>query len=136
MYNLLKTIAATNSYEFLYARRDFQNLLDSIPVGQVHLILDPVETTEAFTEYNEVDTVQSSGRFMLVISSDIDKGDYEQRYIDDIQPLLVGAMVIIKDALKCNGSIQIDSWRSVELINMFDYNVDGIAVTYQITQDV
>jgi hypothetical protein len=136
MYDLLKTIATANSYEFMYARSDFQNLLDSIPTGQTHLILDPVETTENFTEYNQVDSKRYAGTFMVVISSDIDKKSYEDRYTEDIQPLLSGAIEVIKEALKCTGTILIESWRTVEVINMLDYNVDGIAVTYQVLEDV
>ena len=136
MYTLLKDTSTARSFEFMYARRDFQNLLDSLPTGQTHLILDPVEITENFTEYNEVDTKQYTGQFMILVSSDIDKETYEQRYIDEIQPLLVGALALIKDDLKCNGSIQIENWRTIELINMFDYNVDGISVTYTVLQNV
>ena len=143
MYNILKAIAETqvgapaaDQFGFTYARRDFQNLVEDLATGATHIFLDPVERLENFTEYNEVDTIQSSGQFMVVISSDIDKGDYELRYVEDIQPLLVGALATIKAAIKCNGSVVIDSWRTVEVINMFDYNVDGIAVTYQITENV
>tara|TARA_R110000824_G_scaffold234004_4_gene422445 strand:- start:1708 stop:2118 length:411 start_codon:yes stop_codon:yes gene_type:complete len=136
MYTLLKTIATAESYEFMYARRDFQNLLTTIPTGQTHLILDPVEITETFDEFNVVTGKQYSGQFLLVVSSDIDKGDYEDRYIDEIQPLLTGAIETIKSSLKCTGSVDIQLWRTVEVINMFDYNVDGISVTFQVLENV
>ena len=136
MYNILKQLATDNSYGFIYARRDYANLYDEVPTGQVQLFVDPVVITESFGEYNQVESREYSGSFMVLISSDIEKGDYEARYLGEIKPLLDVAMLAIKDGLKCNGNITINVWRTVEVINLFDYNMDGIVVTYTVEEDV
>tara|TARA_R110000822_G_scaffold80896_1_gene192528 strand:+ start:208 stop:624 length:417 start_codon:yes stop_codon:yes gene_type:complete len=138
MYEILKAIAAeqANQFGFTYARRDFAGLYDEVPTGQVQIFLDPVAISESFGDYNVVETRQFTGSFMMLISSDVEKGDYNQRYIDEIKPILDTALGTIKTSLKCNNFVSIDVWRTVEVINVFDYNMDGIVVTYQITQDV
>jgi hypothetical protein len=136
MYDLLKAIAVANSYSFIYGRADYQNLHDELETGLEYIFLDPVVIDEQFDEFNRVEASTYSGSFMILVSSDIDKGDYDARYIDEIKPIIDGALVIIKEALKCGGSVDFNSWRQVEVINLFDYNLDGVTVTYNITENV
>lgn len=136
MYDLLKAIATANSYNFVYGRSDFQNLADDMDTGLVYIFLDPVATDKVYDDFNRVEAKTYSGAFTLLVSSDIDKGDYEQRYIDEIKPLIDGALVVIEDALKCGGSINFNTWRELEVINLFDYNLDGLSITYNVTEDV
>lgn len=143
MYEILKAIAETqigdplaDQFGFTYARRDYQNLYDEVPVGTPQIFLDPVQITESFGEYNEVETREYSGTFMVLISSDVEKGNYEQRYIDEIKPILDTTLATIKDTLRCDSDITISLWRTVEAINIFDYNMDGVIVTYTVQEDV
>jgi len=136
MYEVIKQIATDSSYGFIYARKDYANLYDEVPTGVVQIFLDPVQITESFGEYNEVESREYAGSFMVLISSDVEKGDYEKRYLEEIKPILDGALVSIKNNIKCDGNLQINSWRTVEAINVFDYNMDGIVVTYNVVEDV
>lgn len=136
MYEILKQIAKDNNLGFTYARRDYANLHNEIPTGHPHVFLDPVQITETFGEYNQIESRQFAGSFLVVISSDIEKGNYEQRYLDEIKPILDETMGSITGSMKCGAKIQINSWRTVEVINLFDYGMDGIAVTYTVTEDV
>lgn len=139
MYQLLKAIAdaqTPTAWSFIYARKDFANLHDELETGVPYIFLDPVSKESVFDDANVETDVTYSGTFMVLVSSDIDKGDYNQRYIDQIKPLIVGALATIKSELKCVGSIDFNSWREVEIINVFDYNLDGIVVTYNLTERV
>lgn len=134
MYEILEQICIDNNWEFTYGRADYQNLFDEDPVAnKPYVFLDPVQTDEVFDEYNEVISTQYSGNFMLLMSSDIDEEDYSYKYQQYIKPLITGALFRIKQAFKCNSNITIESWGAVEIINMFDWNSDGIVVTYLIT---
>lgn len=135
MYDILKTVSAAEGWTFIYARRDHSNLFNEVETGAVHLFLDPVEITENIGDYDELVSSTYAGTFMLLISSDIDDSDYEQRYIDKIKPILDGAVETLRSALICNSSVKIVSWRKVEVINMLDYNMDGIIVTYSLTEN-
>lgn len=136
MYDLLKAIALANDYSFIYGRTDYQNLHDELETGKEYIFLDPVSLDLQFDEFNKTEAITYSGSFMVLVSSDIDKGDYNARYIDEIKPLIDGALNTIRDALKCGGVVDISTWRQVEVINLFDYNLDGVVVTYNLTEDV
>lgn len=135
MYDLLKNISTTNNWDFTYAKRDWANLYDEVENGKVKIFLDPVETNYTYGEYNQVYSKTYTGSFLILLSSDIDDGDYEQRYIDYIKPLITGASDTLKNSLLCE-EINIGSWREQEVINIFDFNLDGLIVTYSITENV
>lgn len=135
MYDILKQIATDNSYGFTYARKDFQNLHDVVETVNPHIFLDPVQTDKAFGEYNQVERKTYTGSFMILLSSDIDE-DYDTRYQTYIKPLIDTALGTISTAISCDESLQLTNWRETEVINVFDYNMDGILVTYTVVQDV
>ena len=135
MYDILKTIATTNSYPFCYARKDYANLFDEVELPNIaHIFLDPIVIDSTFDDQNSEESKTYSGSFMILASSDIDEQDYDTRYQTYMKPLLNGASEIIKTAIQCEGSVNITLWRETEIINIFDYNLDGIVVTYVITE--
>ena len=134
MYNILKQVAIDNSWVFTYARRDHSNLFNEVEqVGVPHIFLDPVVIDNNFGDYNEVESTTYSGTFLLVVSSDIDEVDYDTRYQTYIKPLLETAMGVIKADLVCTNPVTYNTWRTQEIINVFDYNLDGILVNFNIT---
>lgn len=136
MYDILKQIALDNNWVFDYGRADFQNLYNDEPLlNAVHLFLDPVTRSIEKNESGETEALIYSGSFMLLLSSSIDVVDYNFKYENHIEPLL-GAIGsdIIQNSLKCNNSINIDAWETTEIINIFDYNLDGIVVTYKVRE--
>ena len=135
MYNLIKTICINNNYIFTYARKDFMNLFDEEEQLDVpHLFLDPVTVDTIFDEYNSVESKTYSGSLMVLYSSSIDEEDYDTRYQNYIKPIVSGASATIKSAIQCDGIYTINNWREVEVINAFDYNLDGIIITYNINE--
>lgn len=135
MYDLLKQIATDNDYVFLYARKDYQNLFNEIELTSTpHLFVDPIVITSSFDDNGNEDSRKYSGSFMILLSSDIDEEDYDTRYQNHIKPIATGAVETIKTAIKCDTEMIIDVWQSVEVINYTDYNLDGVIITYQITE--
>lgn len=134
MYDKLKSIAETNNWVFTYARKDYSNLYDEdIDVNIPHLFVDPIELDEIFDEYNNVESTNYNGSFMLLLSSDIDEEDYNSRYQKYIKPIINTSLQSIKDELQCE-EITIQSWRVVEVIDVFDFNLDGVLVTFSINE--
>lgn len=133
MYDLIKEIALVNSWGFEYSRRDFANLYDKEETTAPVIFLDPVATTDDFDEYGTVLSKSYSGSFMVLLSSNLDEEDYDTRYQTYIKPLVNGTLSQIKEAIKCTSSMYIESWREVEIINVFDYGFDGIVVTYSVS---
>ncbi len=135
MYEILKTISTTNSYPFVYARKDYANLFDELEQPDIpHIFLDAVVIDSTFDEQNGAESKTYSGSFMILASSDIDEEDYDIRYQTYMKPLLSGASETIKTAIQCDGSVIITTWREIEIINVFDYNLDGIVVTYSLIE--
>ncbi|WP_339875198.1 hypothetical protein [Olleya marilimosa] len=133
MYDLIKYIAQYNNWLFQYARKDFHNLFDEAEQkGVPHLFLDPVQITEEFDEYNNVTKTTYSGSLMILVSSSIDEEDYDYRYQTYIKPIVNDTVSTLKAAIKCDGDNLITSWRITEVINAFDYNLDGVVITYSI----
>jgi hypothetical protein len=153
MYELIKNITTNNKINFMYGSKDFQNLYDSdsmigddfdasdfdfgdFDTGQIRpvLFLDPIQITENSGEYNIVESTIYEGSFMLVLSSDIGEEDYNSRYEKYIKPMVNTYIKLIKEDIICNGNFLINTWRMVEVINAFDFNGDGIIVTYKLTK--
>ena len=132
MYDLIKEIASVNSWGFEYSRRDFSNLYDKEETTAPVIFLDPVTTTDDFDEYGTILSKSYSGSFMVLLSSNLDEEDYDSRYQKYIRPLVNGALSKIKESIKCTSSMSIESWREVEIINVFDYGFDGIVVTFSV----
>ena len=133
MYEVLQQIAADNNWGFTYARRDFQNLHNEVEdTDKIYVFLDPVQVDNNFDEYGGRISQTYSGSFMLLKSSDLGDG-YEERYLKDIKPLLQEKIQIVTNAVGCS-ELTINSWRTTEIINLFDYGFDGIIVNYSVTQ--
>ncbi|OCK42537.1 hypothetical protein BA195_10195 [Tenacibaculum soleae] len=133
MYEILKYIADYNNWIFEYARKDFHNLYNEAEQKNTpHLFVDPIQITEGFDEYNNVISTNYSGSFMLLLSSNIDEEDYNYRYQSYIKPIIEDSLKLIKEGIKCDGENLINNWRIIEVINAFDYNFDGVIITYSI----
>lgn len=137
MKDTFTTIANSNNWGMLYARRDFQNLFDEEPEEQkVYLFLDPIKRGKTFGDYNQVTSKTYTGSFMLVMSSNLDEIDYQTRFDKYIKPIINKAESIILEYIRCNTDIVINSYDSTEVINTLDYNTDGIVVSFSASEDV
>lgn len=134
MYQILKDICQAEDWVFTYARKDFQNLFNELErVNIPHVFLDPVEIEDNENDMNIVESKTYAGDFMIVLSSDIDEQDYERRYQLYIKPLIETAINTLKNSIRCDHDVTFNLWRTIEVINAFDYNFDGLIVKYNLT---
>lgn len=133
MYDFFKDAAESNGWVFEYGRSDYQNLYNQeISGGTVHLFVDPIVIDSSFSDAgNESQTY--SGKFMMLLSSDVDE-QYQDKYNDYIKPLINTSLQNFKDELVC-GEMTINKFQMMEVINLFDYNLDGVLVTYSISNN-
>lgn len=134
MKNVFKTIAESNGWAFRYGRSDFNNLYDEIDDGTVVMFLDPLTSNEVLGERGNTESINWSGSFLLCMDSSINEGDYETRYDKYIDPLTRGAVEQFKNDVRCLSDFTITSFRTTEIINSFDFNVDGKSVAFTIEQ--
>lgn len=135
MREILSAIASVNGWTFEYARRDYQNLYDELEVGQVCLFLDPVTISVNFGDYNDRLSRVESGSFLLITASDVDDESYNKKYVDHIKPLIDNYLSAIYSSVSCDGTLTLTSWSITEVINVFDYNLDGVLVSFSVTID-
>lgn len=132
MYDILTEIAANNNWFFEYSRSDYQNLYDGMEIDKVHLFVDPITTHSTFNTMG-TETKSFSGKFMLLVSSNIDE-DYRIKYMNHIKPMLDVQYQIILDSLRCDEMIEIEKISAIDIINLFDVNLDGVLINYKIKQ--
>lgn len=130
MYEFLKEIAENNDFVFEYSRSDYQNLYNGMEISKIHLFVDPITIDSQFSDTGH-ETKTYTGKFMLLVSSDVDE-DYKTKYNDHIKPLITDSTQIIKDSILCSDH-EINKFQTVEVINLFDVNLDGVLVNYSIT---
>ena len=132
MYDLLRELALQNEWVFEYSRKDYQNLYDEMTTDKVHLFVDPITIDSTFTDSGN-ETKSYSGKLMLLMSSDVDEG-YGEKFKSYIRPLMTGALLLLKDELACS-EFTINRFQSIEVINLFDFNLDGLLITYSISDN-
>jgi hypothetical protein len=130
MYELLKDLADLNGWVFEYSRSDYQNLYDEMTNDKLHLFVDPITIDSTFSD-SGTESKSYSGKYMLLVSSDIDE-TYKDKYINHIKPIIDTAATVIKQSFICDEST-INKYSQVEVINIFDFNLDGVLVTYNVT---
>ncbi|MEW5675553.1 hypothetical protein ABGT15_04510 [Flavobacterium enshiense] len=131
MYDYFKNVAESNNWVFKYGRSDYLNLSNEIEEpNKIHFFIDPIITDSNFSDVG-TETKSYSGKFMMLLSSDVDES-YDDKYNDYIKPLINGALQTLKNDLVC-ADFDINKFQVLEVINLFDYNLDGVLVNYSLT---
>lgn len=137
MYDILKSLSVVNNWVFDYGRSDFQNLHDSEEQKEVvYLFLDPVGIKKKKNDSNVEESRVFYGSFMMLYSSDLDEASYEDRYNDYIKPIINKEVEKVEEELSCEYEVDFEEWDIVEVINVLDYNLDGVIVTYRVDFEV
>ena len=129
-----ESVAISYGWEFVHARRDYQNLIDATnfiadelegySIGETVLFLDPV------TRNGESDGIRYQGNFMVLTKSDLDDS-YDQKYEKYIEPIIPIVLENFKNKIRCEFP-EITSWKSIEVVNVFDFNADGLSVSFNV----
>lgn len=136
-----REIAQAKDWYFEYGRPDFHNLYDLDDQKTFKFFLDPLEENHTLTDIGNTSRTTYTGRFMLLKKSDLeevydgqlDTNIPDGKYKRYIEPCKDEIKSIITD-LSCQG-VQIASWRILEIINVYDVNLDGIIVEFVLQYD-
>lgn len=129
----LEAIAVSQGWGFEYARRDYQNLVDVSDMifsvsqeyadGETFMFVDPI------TRRPHETGVVYSGNLLILTNSDLDMG-YEEKFEAYIRPMLDIVLKSMVGTLLCH--YDLTTWRTLEVINFFDFNADGISIQYEL----
>lgn len=130
---VLKNLALGYGWRFEYARRDYQNLIDATNfvadtiegygVGETVLFLDPIQRS------GKSNDVTYQGNFMILTKSDLDDS-YDGKHTKYIQPLIDIVHGGMEYKLRCE--FDVNTWRSIEVVNVFDFNADGLSISFNL----
>ena len=139
LVEVLEQQATTLGWTFSYGNKANQNLMESdLVADRIYLLLDPVRRLRAFSEFGGTGTSTFTGSFLLLVKSTIDQEYYEGqgteagKYKENIKPLLQTEIPKLEDVLNCD-AYQINEWSIVDVVDILDFNADGIIVTFNIS---
>jgi len=131
--DVFEAFATSKGWGYEYARRDYQNMIDATDfvadaiegygVGETMMIVDPV------IRVSEKQGISYRGSFMVLTKSDLDD-DYTSRKTKYIDPLLDILLKEMRSKLICD--YDVNQWEAIELINMLDWNADGLLITFNL----
>lgn len=130
MHDFLKNLAEENDWSFEYARQDYLNLYDDVEAGKIYLMVEPITTDSAFSDLGN-ETVTFSGKLWIVMSSDVDE-EYKDKYEQYIEPIFSNIRKTITNTFACS-DYELKLFRTTEVINFLDENLDGLLVNYSAT---
>ncbi len=132
----LKEICGTNGWTFDYGRKDYLNLNDfdsdaALPEN-VYLLLDPVTINEKrSTETGALESVTYTGGFFFCVKADLDT-KYTEKFEEYIKPLKAKIDTLISKSLNACSEYEVIGWKLTEAIDVFDTNVSGYIVEFEI----
>lgn len=128
--------------DFDFGTRAMTNLLASDSVSdRVYLRLEsPIRWSRELDTFG-AGKAQASGRFLLVVKSDLDNVVYQQKgkaaadgkYVKNVLPLLTHADGLLTGLIGCS-DIEVTSWSAIDGYNMLDTNTDGLIVEFSLTE--
>lgn len=139
MVDFLKNIAEEFAYDFVYGKNHWQNLKDyELNYGLLwnerkkHFHLITVNEDHNFNDYNATDSIRYQISFVLSVRSKMTDESYEFKHEHNIKGLKL-EVEKIKEKFNSCGSLRINSWRSVEVEDLFDANLDGLKIDLTVT---
>ena len=133
--NKFEEIATAEGWGFIHARRDFQNLMDAAAFvadsvegygpGETVMVLDPIKRRAL----KDGAGILYSGHVMILTKSDFD-GTYDEKYNLNVAPLINKVMKELPARLRC--IYDVEDWSVIEVINVFDFNADGLSVSFNL----
>lgn len=142
MVEKLREITESLLWKFYYGRRDFQNLVETESENDAtyYFYLDPVTRNPIYSNAGlPTGETEFEGRFMLLTKSDLDQeydnqkevlAKEEGKWLTHIKPKIVSVFSVFEAKLVCE-DIEIQRMQTIDVINMFDENMDGILVNFK-----
>lgn len=126
------------SMTFQYGDKPSLNLYDGEDNGGYFFWLLPVESKNIIDQYNKTIAKEWDLAFFIAKKSDIDSESdyYNHKWELSIKPIYDNGYVeTFTSSLTCEGNLTLSNVVVKEVINLFDWNMDGLYITATITED-
>lgn len=140
MVERFRGLVTAQGWHFSYGRRDFHNL-EEIEGVTNYFFLDPLKSTANLSNGFE-DGRDYEGRFMLISPSSLDQNYDAQhgqnkddgKWTTNILPKKDLIKEGIMKPFECSKKHEILAWSETDVINLLDFNGDGILVSFKIRE--
>ncbi|HNQ20435.1 MAG TPA: hypothetical protein PKI46_05180 [Bacteroidales bacterium] len=138
--DFFKEICELYQWSFDYGTRSYLNLND-LPVDNelpdnIYFLCDPVVITDTRNDNtNTVEDTRYSGAFFFCVKSHLDQKYKDEKFTKNIKPLKTELDNLINNHIGSCSEYTIIRWKLTEIINVFDTNVDGYLVEFEIKED-
>lgn len=134
--NIFKEACEARGWNFDYGTKDYLNLNDylksSMLPDQVCFMCDPITIVQNRNEEtNAIEEERSSGAFIFAFQADIDT-KYDEKLERYILPLKEQLDTFVNEDLRACTGLTILQWRITEVVDLFDTNVTGLIVQFEI----
>lgn len=129
---LFKNYCTANNITYRYGTQNVLNLIDrrnDFTGTGIYFLHDLNRETAQLTNMGREDGVIHSGKFMLVVPSDIDL-DFETKMTVNVEPLRVHLRGLLS-SIACTNSM-VNRFSFIPIVDFKDVNFDGWVVDYQI----
>ncbi len=133
-----KSIAQTLGHQFDYGPEHWQNLKDIKPDHELdfadrakYFLLIWKDTDSKFDEYGTKTSIKYDGEFVLVVRSNLGDKDYMFKYETHIKNIEDEVEKVLNQFAICD-PITVQLWKTTEVTNEYDTNVDGLKVRFSI----
>ena len=139
--NIFENKAAEFGWEWSYGNRNNHNLLAApLDPTKIFLLMDSPRRRPNHNKYGGENGMTYTGSFMVVMHSDYDRtydkqrGNDESKFEDHISPIIKNNLPQLFHAVVCDNEFEINASEIIEIINALNANMDGVLVTYTITE--
>ena len=141
---IFETACADLGIIFRYGTEAVNNILNEGDIADddfVLLLESPINKSDNTGEYGTTGTKRARSRFILAKSSELDNTIYNEngssgatsKYTLNVVPCEVQLELLRKKVQSCNGILS--AWSYEDVYNVFDFNIDGVFVNFELTYD-
>jgi hypothetical protein len=137
--DFFKEVCEINSWYFDYGVRSYLNLND-LPADNelpdnIYFLCDPVTIIDNRNEETGVvEDTRYSGSFFFCVKSHLDQKYKDEKFENNIKPLKEKLDKLVDNHIGSCGDYSVTTWKLTEIINVFDTNVDGYLVEFEIKE--
>jgi len=107
------------------------------PLRYAHVFMLPYQVEDLFSSQFGFSSGQNifRGDFLVLVKSDLDEAHWEKYYQEKYDHNIHGLENYVRETLRpeiINCELIITRWSYQQVINIFDVNMDGLLITYEI----
>lgn len=129
-------VSEAKQWQFDYGTRSYQNLNEIVvDDDKIYFLCDPMVIDETRNENtNALEANTYTGGFLFCVKSNLDQKYMSEKFQQNIKPLKTILETMVRNSINACSEYTIKTWKLTEAINVFDMNVDGYIVQFEVKE--